>query len=414
MRRLLVPTMAALSALLSATPALAQKAAPAPAAAAAPGLCQADISKGARNAIVALQNAVVAKDSANIPALTAAAQALAKSNDDRCYIAQLQVKAAADANNLKAIPAALEVQLASGGVPATRIAALYEGLAQSFIKAGNHDDAATALDRAIALEPGQVARVITLAELRLKQKRGADALPLFRKAIAMERAAGRVPDTQWYGRALGVAHAAKNPVAYELAREWVAAYPSPANWRDAVRIYAQVSGASSETMVDLLRLQRQTGSLLGENEYGRYAEALITNGFAGEALAVLNEGIAAKTLDANNATIKAMRTLATSRAAGDRASLGGQEKAALANVAARPAMVLGEAYFGYGDYAKAAAMFRAAQGKSGVDAELANLRLGMALAANGDKAGAATALKLVTGPRAEVARYWETYARTRP
>ena len=76
-------------------------------------------------------------------------------------------------------------------------------------------------------------------------------------------------------------------------------------------------------------------------------------------------------------------------------------------------MVLGEAYFGYGDYAKAADMFRAAQGKAGVDAELANLRLGMALAASGDKAGAATALAKVTGPRAEVARYWETYAKLR-
>ena len=76
-------------------------------------------------------------------------------------------------------------------------------------------------------------------------------------------------------------------------------------------------------------------------------------------------------------------------------------------------MALGEAYYGYGDYAKAAAMFRAALGKSGVDAELANLRLGMSLAASGDKAGATTALNLVTGPRAEIARYWLTYLETR-
>jgi hypothetical protein len=59
-------------------------------------------------------------------------------------------------------------------------------------------------------------------------------------------------------------------------------------------------------------------------------------------------------------------------------------------------------------------MFRAAQGKSGVDAELANLRLGMALAASGDKAGATAALAKVTGPRAGIAKYWQAYVNQRP
>ena len=138
MRRLLVPTMAALTALTSVvaiSPALAQYGPAAPsrpevapqstpnAAAAATPLvpCQAGISKGARAALIALQAAVVAKDSANIPPRIAAAQAVAKSNDDRCFIAQLQVKAAVDANDLKAIPAALEAQLASGSIPATPV-----------------------------------------------------------------------------------------------------------------------------------------------------------------------------------------------------------------------------------------------------------------------------------------------------
>lgn len=427
--RLLFPTVAALSVLLScaaAAPALAQYSSaappqpatgtPAPAAAApaeAPGLCQAGITKGARGAIVALQTAVVAKDSATIPALLAAAQAVAKSNDDRCFIGQLQVKAAVDANDLKSVPAGLEAQLASGAIPAARIATLYDALGQTLYRAANYTAAASAFERAIALSAGATGPIIMLAETRVKQQRAADALPLYQKAIAMETAAGRVADSKWYGRALGVAHAARSPLAYGLSRDWVTAYPSPANWRDAVRIYGQVSGADDGRMVDLFRLQRLTGSLLGESEYGRYADTLIRNGYAGEAKAVLDEGFAAKSVDAGNATIKSLHTLAASRAAGDRASLGGQEKAAFANPAARQAMVLGEAYFGYGDFAKAAAMFRAALGKSGVDAELANLRLGMALAASGDQAGAAAALKLVTGPRAEIARYWETYARTR-
>lgn len=418
MRRTFFPTFAALGAVTSviaAAPALSQQsAAAAPAAQPEPApLCQAGISKGARAALVALQTAVAAKDSANIPALTATAQAAAKSNDDRCFIAQMQVKAAVDANNLSAVPAALEVQLASGGVPAARIASLYEALGQSFYRGNDFAGASNAFERVIALDPSRSEPVILLAEVRTKQNRVADAIPLYRKAIAMETAAGRVPDTKWYGRALTVAHAAKSPLAFPLSRDWLAAYPSPGNWRDAVRIYSNVSGAGDDIMIDLYRLQRLTKSLEGESDHARYAQALISKGFAGEAKAMLDESFASKAVDSTRASLKSYHSLAASRAAGDRASLDGQAKAALANPAARAAMVLGEAYFGYGEFSKAADMFRAAQGKSGVDAELASLRLGMALAARGDKVGAAAALARVTGPRAEVARYWEAYAKLR-
>ena len=59
-------------------------------------------------------------------------------------------------------------------------------------------------------------------------------------------------------------------------------------------------------------------------------------------------------------------------------------------------------------------MARAALGKPGVDTQLANLRLGIALAASGDKAGAKTALDLVNGDQKEVAGYWLTYLASRP
>jgi hypothetical protein len=44
-----------------------------------------------------------------------------------------------------------------------------------------------------------------------------------------------------------------------------------------------------------------------------------------------------------------------------------------------------------------------------VDPAVANLHIGMALARAGDKAGATTALNAVTGPRAEIAKYWLLY-----
>lgn len=424
MQSMLIPTVAALAALAGAAPAAAQvrgapeqktetAAAPAGASATPPKPCQAGITKGARNALVALQAAVVAKDAANLPARLAAAEALAKSNDDRCFIAQMRMKAAVDSNDLKAVPATLEAQLASGSVPAEKVAGLYESLGKMQFEKNDFAGAEASYNRALALVPGRADAVIMLGETRYKQNRAADAVPLYQKAIALEVAAGRKPAENWYKRAVAVASGANSPLTPALAREWVQAYPSPKNWRDAITLYAQSSGLPATTLVDLYRLQRLTRGLTGEADHARYADVLISKGFPGEAKAMLDESFAANAVDRSRASMKSFHALATTKAAGDRASLDGQAKAALASPAAKQAMVLSEAYYGYGDYAKAAELYRAALTKTGVDASLANLRLGMALARAGDKAGATAALNAVTGPRAELAKYWLVYVATR-
>ena len=76
-------------------------------------------------------------------------------------------------------------------------------------------------------------------------------------------------------------------------------------------------------------------------------------------------------------------------------------------------MNTGDAYFGYGDYAKAAEFYRAALAGQGADANLVNLHLGMALARQGDKAGATAALNAVGGPQVELAKYWLLYLSTK-
>jgi TolA-binding protein len=67
----------------------------------------------------------------------------------------------------------------------------------------------------------------------------------------------------------------------------------------------------------------------------------------------------------------------------------------------------GDAYFGYGEYTKAAEMYRLALSKGGVDAATANLRLGASLMRGGDKAAAKAAFEAVQGgTRAPLAQYW--------
>ncbi len=376
-------------------------------------LCQAGISKGARNALIALQTAVVAKNNAAVPALVAAAQASAKSNDDKCFIAQMQMKAALDSSNLPGVAAAIAAQQASGAVPAARIATLYEDLGRLQYKAAAFADASTSFEQSIKLAPNNGSAVVMLAETRAKQERIAEALPLYQKAIATELAAGRKPEESWYKRSVAVAYGARNPLAYGLARDWVRAYPTTKNWREAIVLYGQLSRTDDGDLIDLYRLQRLNRALVGDSDFGRYAQIALDRGFPGEAKGALDEGFAASAIARSQPTLKALHAQATAKSAGDRASLAGQAQTALAGSQAKPAMALGEAFFGYGDYAKAAELFRAARAKTGADTGLADLRLGMALAAAGDKAGATAALKLVQGPRAEIAQYWLAYVAMR-
>lgn len=372
-----------------------------------------DISNSARKSIVALQAAVTAKDAAGISAALAAANAAAKTKDDKYVIAQLHLKAAVDAKDGAGIGAALEAMIASGGATQDELIPLHTNLGKQYYSAKQYDRAAAQFEKAVALNPSNSDATVMLAETRKAQGRGPEAVALLQKGIASRVAAGQKPAEEWYKRAVALAYEGKMPVAGQLSRDWVAAYPTPTNWRDTLRIYQTGSGLDDDMLIDVLRLQRATGSLAGESDYFRYANTAYTKGFPGEAKAVLEEGFAAKAIDRNRPIFRDVLAAASAKTAADRASLAGLERAALASSAAKQAMVTGDAYLGYGEWAKAAALYRAALTKSGVDASLANLRLGIALARSGDKAGATAAFKAVTGTRADIAKYWLLYLSTR-
>ena len=386
----------------SAPPPTAQT----PADAAKPGERKYDLSNAARKPIIELQTAVNSKDTANIPAKLAAAQAVAKTKDDKFIIAQLQLKAAVDQKDQAAIAAGIEATLASGGVAQADTLPLYINLGRTYYGTKQFDRAGTAFERAIQLDPNNTDAMVMLAETRKSQGRTPEAVAMLQKGIAMRVAAGQKPSEDWYKRAVALAYEAKLPAAVQISRDWVKAYPTPSNWRDTLRIYKNGSGLDGDVLIDLYRLQRAAGALSGETDYYNYASTVLLKGYPGEAKAVLDEGFAAKAIDRTKPIFRDVYAQASAKTAADRASLPGLEKTALAAPAAKQAMITGDAYLGYGDYAKAAAMYRAALTKSGVDASLANLRLAEALARTSDKAGATTALNAVTGVRADIAKYW--------
>jgi tetratricopeptide (TPR) repeat protein len=214
-----------------------------------------------------------------------------------------------------------------------------------------------------------------------------------------------------YKRALALALEAKSPAAIEIGRQWVTDYPSATSWSDALRVYRRIARPDEQTLLDTLRLARATGALSGDADYHIYAYTAADTGAAGEARSVIEEAAAAGKVDPNKALFKEInKALKTKATAADRSSLPERARSALADSSAKVAVRVGDVHYGYGEYARAAELYRAALRKSGADADLINLHLGMALARAGDKAGAIAALQQVKGSRAELAKYWQVYA----
>lgn len=414
--KLITSTAIVLAAGLSA-PAAAQygasASAPPPPTSAQQGQAQAQaetpkikLSSKAQKAIIDLQTAVKANDVANIPAKVQAAQAVAQTKDDHYAIAQLQLQAAVAAKNNAAEAQAVDAIAASGFLPTDKVASLYNAVGVQFYNAKQFDQAANYFQKSVALNPQDAEAQKLLAEAFNSQGKRAEGAAALQKVIAMNTAGGRKADEALYKRALGMAYEAKSPAAIELGREWVAAYPTPDSWHNALAVYRNMGNPDPASALDIMRLARATKSMQGTADYNLYAAETVNASNFGEAKAMLAEGLASGRIKASDPVIGDIQKALVGKGSPTAAELATREAGAKVPSAF---LRIGDAYYGAGNYAKAAEMYRQA-GAKGADANLANLRLGEALALSGDKAGAAAALGKVGGSLSEIAKFWLVYA----
>jgi tetratricopeptide (TPR) repeat protein len=370
-----------------------------------PAGAQMQPSAKALKALIDLQTAVKANDTANIPAKVAAAQTVASTPQDHYLIAQLQLQAAAHANDVAGAAAAADAMLASGVGDRAQLAKVYGSIGGSFYSAKQYDRAAAAYTRAIELNPGDVGSQEMLGESRFAAGQKAEAAAAFQRAIQMTTAAGKKPDEGLLKSAVKVAYDQQSPSAVELARQWVAAYPSPASWSDAIAIYRNLNHPDVEGTMDLYRLMALTASLTGP-QYAQYSRAAAAEGNFNEAQAAYDAGVAAKLINPTGSEYSDLTSGLKGKPKATAADLAAATKAAVSGTAL---LRIGDRYYAMGDYAKAVELYKMSMGKPGVDTSVANLHIGMALTRAGDKAGAMAALNSVTGPRADIAKFWLTY-----
>lgn len=395
-------------AVTGATPAAAKKADSAPSA-------KRNFSPAFVKAVQPLQTALTAGDTAAAKAALPAAQAAATTDDDKFQVALITYQIAQKSNDAAGAAAAVDAMLATGKAPPELQTQLLTAQAQAAFNASKFDVADRAFTQLNQQKPNDPDILISLAAVKSREGRNNEALPLVDQAIQARKAANQPVDEDIYRRALAMAYDAKMPAqTVKYGQQLVEAYPRADIWRVSLQTYRDTNRLEPQTDLDTLRLMRVANALAGERDYYEYANMALNKGFPGEAKAVIDSGTSSNMVDSKAlATSKALseiKSIAGPKIAADKAELPALDKKARAAADGKQALLTGDVYLGYGQFAQAADLYKVALQKGGVDANVTNLHLGEALAQGGQKADAAAALGKVTGANQPLAQYWAIWA----
>ena len=231
-----------------------------------------------------------------------------------------------------------------------------------------------------------------------------------RSAVTAKRAAGEVPPEQWLRLAAGAAERLQNDAELIYwTRTWVQYYPTQQNWRLALGIYTARNEIPQGAAIDMFRLRRKTDSLVSEADYFDYLEAMSVNGvilLPREALDTLQEGINAGVISAETPFVKAALEDAKSGLADDEVNAASREKKAVDSNNARSILSAADVALNYGKFDRAIELYDLAAA-AGADANITNMRKGIAYMELGNKQAARDAFNAVTAsPNKDVAGYW--------
>ncbi|EIZ80328.1 hypothetical protein WSK_1121 [Novosphingobium sp. Rr 2-17] len=229
--------------------------------------------------------------------------------------------------------------------------------------------------------------------------------------IAAAKAKGTAPSEEALRNALQQTYSAKQVgPSTEYAAMLARYYPSA--WNTSISVVRQMTSLPREQNLDLMRLMFLTGAMKDKNDYLEYIDNLDPRAYPGEALKVMDDGIAKGKL--SNADLGADRSTASGRISGDKASLPSTERDAnKPGATAASVMGAGDVFMSYEQPAKAEGFYAKALGLPGVDANKAALRLGMAQVQQGKYAEAQASFAKVSGTRAPVAQLWNAYAQSK-
>lgn len=390
-----------------------------------------NLSREERDAILALQTAANGMDRAAQDAALATARARAQGMSARYAVAHYQFEIGRQRNDNALQMQGAQGMIDSGLATPEEAPGLVAYLAGRALAGRDASVTDRLIARLVELQPNNSAVLADYGQytaIQLASARGpaaltvrTNAVSLFQRAFAADRAAGRASPESWYLRGLALAYDGTQPPvsalsfrapALAFAQQLVAAYPTPSNWHDALAIYRDLAGDPALDL-DIRRLMRAAGVLTGERDYMEFATALAAARQIGEARAVIDEGLQRNMVETARIAPALATSIAPRAVSTDRAALPGLRTRAQGGTATQ-ARAAADNFYAYGQYVDAAALYGLALQKGGEDPNLINLRLGASLALAGRRPEAEAALRLVTGPRADLAVFWLAWLSRRP
>jgi hypothetical protein len=392
------------AATLSVAPAYAAKKEKAPKAPEAPKV---ELSKEFRAAAGPVEADIKANKLDGMAARLDALTSQFKLPDEQFILGARRYEFGRATNNQAELRKAVITMIDSKSSLNNNAAQLNAAAGQYAYNAQDFPDALARLNEAVRLGNKEPDTFILMAEASFRSNNIPQGLGYAGQAVAAKKALGQRAPEDWFRRPLSLSIRAKLPTEIaKWSRELVGAYPSPQNWRDTLLTFKDGAKLDGQPALDVMRLIRSAKALAGERDYFEYAALATERGLPGEAKAVIDEGMASGAISKASRPLNELLAAATAKVAGDLSSLAASEKRASTDAAGKIAAGTADAYLGYGQDSKAVPLYRLALQKGQVDNDAVNTRLGIALARQGQVPEAKQAFAAVTGPRAEVAKYW--------
>lgn len=372
------------------------------------------VSEEFRTAATAAETAVKAQDWNTARTALATASGIAKTDDERYFVAALGVPVAANLKDNKTLATYLDALIASPRTPPADVPRYTFLRGNIEFEGKNYAAALPLLQKAQQAGFQNENLPVMIASANLQTNNLPAGLAALDQAIKAREAAGQKAPESWYNLAVSRLYAAKDQAGTaEWLQRQIRAYPTAVNWHKAIAVYRQGASAMDKGQtIDLYRLQRASNSMANLSDYIEYGDAATGTGLPWEAKAVIDHGRANGKVPSGNAIANEILTQANNgiRAEG---SLDASEKRARAAANGTSAASTGNAYLASGNYPKAIELLNLALEKGSVNADEVNTRLGIAYAMSNQKDQAKAAFAKVTGaPRSQIAGFWQLWLDT--
>lgn len=291
--------------------------------------------------------------------------------------------------------------LNSGQMPAAEVDDRTKAVAQMYFQVREYKKASDWAKKWLDKHPGNEDMMVLLGQTHYLLNDYKSAATVMSQVVANAERAGQTPKENHLDLVLSsYFNQSNNDGMADALKKLVRYYPKPKHWDALIEINRRKSDTGDRVTLGYYRLMNDVGVLKDKGDVMEMAQLGIEAGVPGESQQVVEKGIEEGTLKTEDKTEQGRysRLLAAAKkqAASDKASLVQLAKDAEKAPQGQADVALGQAYLSYGQYDEAiAALERGIKKGSVIDADEAQISLGIAHLKKGEQDRARQAFKAV-------------------